>query len=92
MKIPYLKAFAALLVILVVGLALFVIFSSSLADGLEKTMELGDVEEEEPFYHAPLDYGSDYFSAFMAGLIGLAFALLLTIGVAMVVRRRDART
>ncbi|MFQ6127511.1 MAG: hypothetical protein ACE5QW_01200 [Thermoplasmata archaeon] len=92
MKVPYLKAILAVLLILAVGLVLFFAFSSELADGLEKTMERGNVEEEEPFFRAPLDYGSDYFTAFLAGLVGLVLTLLLTIGLGMSVRRRNERT
>ena len=92
MRLPGAKSLAVLLVILAVGLALFFAFSADLSDGLEKTMELGEVEEGKPYYRAPLDYGSGYFASLLAGLLGLTLILLIVIGFGVIVRRRDART
>jgi len=92
MRIPYSKAILGVIIILAVGLVLFFALSSSLADGLEKTMEDANVEEGESFYHPPLDYGSGYFSALVAGIVGLILTLLLVVGIGRVVRKRNART
>jgi hypothetical protein len=81
-----------LLAILAIGLALFFAISAGLPDGLEKTMELGDVEEGEPYHDAPLDYGSDYPTSLAMGALGLTLVLLLILGFAIIVRNRNART
>lgn len=92
MKIPYPKAILGVMVVLAVGLVLFFALSSNLADGLERTMEDANVEEGESFYHAPLDYGSGYFSALTAGIVGLILTLLLIVAIGRIVRKRNART
>jgi hypothetical protein len=71
----YLKAMAAILVAFSAGLVLFFIFSAPYGDGLEKTMENGGVEESEPVYHAPLDYGGNYPAALLMGILGFAVVL-----------------
>lgn len=67
-----------ILSIFAIGLVFFFIFSAPYGDGLEKTMEEGEVEEGEPVYQAPLDYGDDYLTAFAMGAVGF-FAVLLVI-------------
>jgi cobalt/nickel transport protein len=66
----YLKAILGIIILFAIGLVFYFIFSASYGDGLEKTMENAGVEEGEPVYHAPLDYGEDYLTAFFAGLLG----------------------
>lgn len=92
MRIPYPKAIIGVIFILAVGLVLFFALSSNLSDGLEKTMEDADVEEGESLYHAPLDYGSGYFSALAAGIIGLVLTSLVVVGIGKIVERRNAET
>lgn len=71
----YLKAVAGILVAFAAGLVLFFIFSAPYGDGLEMTMEHGGVEESEPVYKAPLDYGEDYPAALLVGILGFAVVL-----------------
>jgi hypothetical protein len=56
-------------------------FSADKGDGLEKTMEEAGISEGEPVYQAPLSYGEDYPSAFVAGIIGV----MITLGLAFLV-------
>ncbi|MBC7107258.1 MAG: cobalt transporter [Methanomassiliicoccales archaeon] len=65
-----LKAIVGIIILFAIGLVFYFIFSAPYGDGLEKTMENAGVEEGEPVYHAPLDYGEDYVTAFFAGLLG----------------------
>ena len=71
----YLKAAGIILVAFAVGLVFFFIFSAPYGDGLEKTMEGAGVEEPEPVYHAPLDYGGNYPAAFVMGALGFVIVL-----------------
>ena len=71
----YLKAGAAVLAAFAVGLVFFFIFSASYGDGLQRTMEGAGVEEPEPVYHAPLDYGGNYPAAFVMGALGFVIVL-----------------
>ena len=82
----YLKAIAGIIAIFAVGLVFFFIFSAPFGDGLERTMEEAGIEEGEPIYQAPFDYGSDYVGALVAGLIGFA----LTFAVAFNKRRKES--
>jgi len=70
-----LLAIAGILVAFAAGLVLFFIFSAPYGDGLERTMEHGGVEEPEPVYHAPLDYGDSYAVALVMGIVGFAIVL-----------------
>jgi hypothetical protein len=92
MKLPGIKPLISVLIILAVGLAFFFAVSADLPDGLERTVEHGDVEEGEPYYDAPLDYGGDYTSALLAGFLGLVLALLIVIGLGLILRKRNAQT
>jgi len=74
-KRRYLKAGAAVMVAFAVGLVFFFIFSASYGDGLERTMDGAGVEEPEPVYHAPLDYGGNYPAAFVMGALGFVIVL-----------------
>ena len=71
----YLKAGAAVMGAFAVGLVFFFIFSASYGDGLQRTMEGAGVEEPEPVYHAPLDYGGNYPAAFVMGALGFVIVL-----------------
>lgn len=71
----YLKALAVIMAAFAVGLVFFFIFSASFGDGLERTMESAGVEEPDPVYKAPLDYGGDYPAAFVMGALGFFIVL-----------------
>ncbi|MHC1709739.1 MAG: cobalt transporter [Methanomassiliicoccales archaeon] len=74
----YLKAMAVVLVLFAIGLVGYFAFSAAFPDGLERVMENNGVEEGEPFYTAPLNYGDGYWGALIAGIIGftLTFGLV----------------
>ncbi len=72
------RTISIILCIFALGLVFFFIFSAPHGDGLEHTMEEADVEEGEPVYEAPLDYGDNYLTAFAMGVVGF-FTVLLVI-------------
>ncbi len=86
----YLTAVVGIIVLFAVGLELFFIFSAPYGDGLEKTLERAHVEEPEPVYKAPLDYGDNYAEAFVSGLIGFAAVFAIGYGTAKILGRRNA--
>lgn len=71
-RTAYLKATAVVLVLFAIGLVGYFAFSAAFPDGLERVMEDNGVEEGEPFYIAPLNYGDDYWGALLAGVVGFA--------------------
>ena len=71
----FLKAAAVLVAAFAVGLVFFFIFSAPYGDGLERTMENAGVEEQEPVYRAPLDYGGNYPAALAMGCLGFIMVL-----------------
>lgn len=73
-------AIVGIIILFAIGLELFFLFSAEHGDGLEKTLEKAGVTEGEPVFRAPLDYGDDYTSAFLAGLLGFAVLFLLAYG------------
>jgi hypothetical protein len=88
-KNPYLKATVGMIVIFCIGLVFFFIFSEPYGDGLEKTMENADVEEGEPSYNAPLDYGDNYITALVMGLIGFIIVLFCILLISKFMRKKD---
>jgi preprotein translocase subunit Sss1 len=91
MEKRYLKAAAAILVVFAIGLVGFYVFSSMYGDGLEKTMEDSGVSEGEPVYHAPLDYGGDYATSLIMGLVGFAIVMLVVLLWWFVIRTKKAK-
>ena len=83
-----LKAAAVILAAFAVGLVLFFIFSAPYGDGLERTMEGAGVEEPEPLYRAPLDYGEDYPAALAMGILGFATVLLVALAAGKLLGKR----
>jgi len=77
------------LVIFAIGAVGYWIFSSGLPDGLEKTMEDAGVEEQPPVYQAPLNYGEDYASYVLMGLIGFASVLLVSLAIGKLMARKN---
>ncbi|MEM2943889.1 MAG: hypothetical protein QXN93_05075 [Methanomassiliicoccales archaeon] len=84
-----LKAILGIVALFAVGLVLYFIFSAEYGDGLEKTMENAGVEEGEPIYHAPLDYGEDYITAFFAGLVGFVLVFAISYGYFRIAAKRE---
>lgn len=89
LKERYLKAVMVIILVFCVGLVLFFIFSEPYGDGLENTMESADVEEGEPTYNAPLDYGDNYFSALLMGLLGFIIVLFCVLFLTKFLRKKD---
>lgn len=85
----YIKASLCIIIIFCIGLVLFFIFSAPYGDGLENTMEEGEVSESEPAYQAPLDYGDGYFSALLMGLIGFIIVIFCVLLYAKILRKRN---
>lgn len=81
---------AGIIVIFGVGLVGYFIFSEPYGDGLEKTMEEGGVEESEPKYSAPLNYGDNYLLAFLMGCFGFSATLLSVYLLCRIMRKKDA--
>ncbi len=80
-----LRASALIIVVFALGLIMFFIFSAPYGDGLEKTMEEAEVEEGEAVYEAPLDYGENYHTALVMGIVGFiaVFVVLILLGKAL---------
>jgi hypothetical protein len=70
----------AILLAFSIGLVGFFLVSEGRPDGLETVLEGQGVEETVPIWTAPLDYGSDYMSTLLMGMIGFGLVLLLTLG------------
>ncbi|MCU0861323.1 MAG: hypothetical protein MUE65_03290, partial [Methanomassiliicoccales archaeon] len=68
----YLVASLVILVAFSIGLVGFYLFSADKPDGLENVMEESGIEEGEPVWQAPLDYGDSYGSTLIMGLVGFA--------------------
>ena len=89
-KNGHLVAIGTIIALFAIGLIGFFMFSAPYSDGLEKTMENGDVEESEQVYSAPLDYGDNYPLAFSMGCLGFAVILLAIYFISWLLRKSDA--
>jgi Sec-independent protein secretion pathway component TatC len=85
----YLKAIAGIFVLFAIGLVFFFIFSAPYGDGLEKTMEEAGIEEGEPVYQAPLNYGEDYVTALIAGIVGFGLTIGMGYGYFKLTRKKE---
>ena len=79
-----------IIILFSVGLIGFYIFSAPFGDGLETTMEDAEVEEADPVYNAPLDYGDNYLLTFSIGCLGFAVTLLIIYLLSWLLRKSDA--
>jgi hypothetical protein len=80
----YIIASVGILLLFAVGLVGFFLVSDGVPDGLDKTLEEhGSGEESEPVWTAPLDYGSNYFSSLLMGIVGFFVTLLVVYGLVM---------
>ncbi len=78
----YIVVSIAILLVFSVGLVGFFLVSDGLPDGLDKTLEEhGTGEGTEPVWTAPLDYGSNYLSALVMGIVGFFITLLAVYGI-----------
>lgn len=82
--------FGAILAVFVIGLVGFYIFSESYGDGLEVTMEAAGLEEAEPAYDGPLDYGENYAASLAMGIIGFIVTLLVVFILARLLKKNEA--
>ena len=85
-----LKIFVSILLVFAIGLVGFYIFSAEYGDGLEVTMEEAGVEDSEPPYTSPLDYGDNYGSTLVVGIIGFFVTLIAGYAIARTMRKKDA--
>ncbi|UCE74226.1 MAG: hypothetical protein JSV56_00595 [Methanomassiliicoccales archaeon] len=85
----HLTAICGIIIIFCVGLVFFFSFAEPYGDGLERTMEEGGVEEREPAYSAPLDYGDNYFTALLMGIIGFVLVLFILLFLTKIMRKKD---
>lgn len=83
------KTVIIILLLFSIGLVFFYIFSAPYGDGLEKTMEATGVQEAEPFYHAPLNYGENYPSTLLMGFLGFLAALFIVFLCAKLLRKKN---
>jgi hypothetical protein len=81
---------SGIIILFAVGLVGFFVFSAPYGDGLEKTMEEGEVEESDPVYQAPLDYGDNYPLALSMGCLGFGVTLLVFYLASWLMRKSDA--
>lgn len=72
-----------------IGLVGYFAFSAEFGDGLEKTMEDAGVSEGEAVWSAPLDYGEDYTSALIMGIVGFFLTLAAMLGLSYVMKRGE---
>jgi hypothetical protein len=91
MEKRYLKATAAVLMVFTIGLVGFYMFSSMYGDGLERTLEDQGIAEGEPVYKAPLDYGGDYSSSLIMGLVGFAIVMLVVLAWWFMIKARKVK-
>ncbi len=66
----------------------FFLVSEGKPDGLETVLEGQEVEESTPVWMAPLDYGSDYATTLLMGMIGFGLVLLATFGYLKIVSKK----
>lgn len=88
----HLVAIAVILVAFSIGLVGFYIFSADKPDGLENVMEENGVEEGEPVWHAPLDYGDSYLGSLIMGMVGFALVFVLFFGYLWLVKGRKTQS
>ena len=89
-KRKHLLGILTVIILFAVGLVGYFVFSEPYGDGLEVTMEEAGVEDSEPVYSAPLDYGDNYPLAFSMGCLGLGIILLCVLLLGKFVRKKDA--
>jgi hypothetical protein len=80
MQRKFLVCGIAILAAFSIGLIGFFAVSEGKPDGLETVLEGQGVQESAPVWTAPLDYGSDFFSALFMGMIGFGLVLTITFG------------
>jgi hypothetical protein len=85
----YVMAISGIIVLFAIGLVFFFLFAEPYGDGLEKTMENSEVEEEEQSYTAPLDYGDNYAAALIMGIVGFVIVLLCVLLYARYMRKKN---
>jgi Na+/proline symporter len=83
------KAIFAIIILFAIGLVFFFLFAAPYGDGLERTMEEGEVSESEPEYSAPMDYGDNYVASLIAGLVGFAVVLIAMLLLLKYMRKKD---
>lgn len=80
----------AILAVFAIGLVGFYLFSAEQGDGLEVAMEDAGVEEAEPVYSGPLDYGGNYLATLAMGIIGFLVTLLAVYLLVRLLKKNEA--
>ncbi len=78
----------AILAVFCLGLVAFFALSVGKPDGLETVMHEQGVDESAPVWNAPLNYGSDYLSALLMGIVGAGLVLMVTFAYLKVARKK----
>ena len=92
MQRRFLIAGIAILAVFCLGLIGFFALSEGKPDGLETVLGAQGIEDSAPVWKAPLDYGSDYLSALVMGIIGASLVLAVTYAYLRVAKQRRQGT
>lgn len=82
----YVIGVVGIIILFAIGLVGYFEFSADYGDGLEVTMEEAEIGEQEQVWEAPLDYGEDYSSALIAGLVGFGITFGAVLGYTRLMR------
>ncbi len=85
------KMFVWLTVVMVafaIFLPLYYIFSADKVDGLESTLEHGDVAEGDEVYTAPLSYGENYVESLAYGVIGIVIVFAVFYAILLIIPKK----
>ncbi len=92
MQRKFLVCGIAILAAFSIGLIGFFAVSEGKPDGLETVIEGQGIEESQPVWNAPLDYGMDFFSTLLMGMIGFGLVLAITFGYLKAARKKRQGT
>lgn len=88
MQHKFLIAGIAIIAVFCIGLVGFFAVSAGKPDGLESVLGEQGIEESQPVWNAPLNYGSDFPSALLMGMIGFSLVLSITVGYLMLTSKK----
>lgn len=82
----YVKAVLVLLILFLVFLPLYYLFSYGNPDGLQKAVSQGDGGTDQPIWQGLFGYGTNPVETFLVGVLGLVIVFLLAYGLLRVTR------